>query len=153
VTGQIAIAVALVLIGLLLAVAALAVRRTVITRRGGVVECALRRGPESSWRHGLAEYERGRLSWHWWLSYRLRPSASFDRAELRVVRTRPLTPAEATRVGAGLVVAECRIAGASSSAAAGRSRPQAFELALSDAALTGLLSWLESSPQYYLRAC
>jgi hypothetical protein len=152
-TGQIAVAIALVLIALLLAVAAVAVRRTVITRRGGVVECALRRGPDSSWRHGLAEYERGQLSWHWWLSYRLRPSATFDRAELRVVRTRPLTPAEATRVGAGLVVAECRISGAVASSASARSAPRKFELALSEAALTGLLSWLESSPQYYLRAC
>jgi hypothetical protein len=151
VSGQLAVAVALVLAVLALAAGALIARRALISRRGGVVECALRRGSAGPWRHGLAEYQRGQLSWHQSLSFRLRPGVVFDRAELRILRTRPPTSAEAARFGPGVIIAECAsLAGPSAEASTAGHQP--VELAIAEAALTGLLAWLESSPQFYLRA-
>lgn len=149
--GQLVVAVALTLAALAVAAAALIVRRALIGRRGGVVECGLRRGSAAPWRHGLAEYQRGQLSWHRSLSFLPRPDVVFNRAELRILRTRPATPAEAARLGPGVIIAECAsLAGPRARAAPAGQRP--VELAMTEAALTGLLAWLESSPQFYLRA-
>jgi hypothetical protein len=151
VSGQPVVAVALILTAFAVAAAALLVRRALISRRGGVVECGLRRGPAAPWRHGLAEYQRGQLSWHRSLSFRLRPAVVLDRAELRILRTRPPTTPEAAQFGPRTIIAECAsLAGPPAGAAQADLRP--VELAMTEAALTGLLAWLESSPQFYLRS-
>jgi hypothetical protein len=152
VSGELGLAVTLILVALAAAAGALILRQALISRRGGVVECALRRSPAAPWRHGLAEYERGRLSWYRSLSFRLRPGVVFDRAELRILCTRPPTAAETASLGPGVIIAECASVteSPSKSAAAGQ---KPVELAMTDAALTGLLAWLESSPQFHLRAC
>jgi hypothetical protein len=152
VSGELGLAVTLILVALAAAAGALILRQALISRRGGVVECALRRSPAAPWRHGLAEYERGQLSWYRSLSFRLRPGVVFDRAELRILRTRPPTAAETASLGPGVIIAECAsLAGPAAGAAPAGQRP--VELAMTDAALTGLLAWLESSPQFHLRAC
>jgi hypothetical protein len=151
VSGELALAVTLVLLALAIAAGALIFRQVLISRRGGVVECALRRSRSAPWRHGLAEYQRGQLNWYRSLSVRLRPGVVFDRAELRILRTRPPTPAETVRLGP-VIIAECAsVAGPSAGAAPANRGP--FELAMTEAALTGLLAWLESSPEFHLRAC
>jgi len=131
------------------AVAWLVLRFWTITRHGGVVECGLRQLPGAPWRQGLAEYQRGQLCWHRSVGIRLRPTACFPRAGLRIVRSRPPTGAEADRFGQEVVIAECETRPARSA------RPRdvhVIELAMSQAALTGLRSWLESSPEFHLRA-
>ena len=150
-SGQLTLAVGLILIALLLASGGLVTRWVLIIRRGGVVECALRYGAGTPWRHGLAEYQPGQLSWYRSLSPRLRANASFDRAELQILRSRTPSAAEATRLGPGVIIAECSFG--SPRAAGGKPATRRLvELAMSEAALTGLLAWLESSPQFYLRA-
>jgi hypothetical protein len=148
VSGELALAVTLILVALALAAGTLILRQVLISRRGGVVECALRRSPAAPWRHGLAEYQRGQLSWYRSLSFRLRPGVVFDRAELRILGTRTSTIAEAASLGPGVIIAECSTS--SAQAAAGGQRT--IELAMAEAAFTGLLAWLESSPEFRTRA-
>lgn len=121
-------------------------RRMVISRRGGVIECALRPGSDSTWRQGLACCERTRLSWYASPGLRLRPQTSFSRSHFRIVRGRPPTQAEVAELGPGLVIAEC----AATPGDGGIAQP--VNLALSRAALTGVLAWLEAAPRFYLAA-
>ena len=148
-SGQLAVAAGLtaVVLAALLSLA-LILRRTVITRRGGVVECALRHGAGGAWLYGLAEYRGGQLWWHRSLSLRLRPHAAFDRSQLAVLRSRPAKPGEDARLGPGVVIVECE------GLLRHRGGPPArctVEMAMSGAALTGLLAWLEASPIYRIR--
>ena len=147
-SGQLALAAGLIAVLAALLCLALILRRAVITRRGGVVECALRHGAAGAWLYGLAEYRGGQLWWHRSLSLRLRPHAAFDRSQLAVLRSRPAGPGEDVRLGPGVVIVECE------GLLRHRGGPPArrtVELAMSRAALTGLLSWLEASPIYRIR--
>jgi Protein of unknown function (DUF2550) len=149
VSDQLALAIAVTVIVLLvLATALLVLRRAIITHRGGVVECGLRRSPDEPWRHGLAEYQRSQLSWHRALSLRLRPQAVFDRSELVVVGSHAAGPAETERFGPGMIIVECEAGDRPDGDVGDR---QVVELAMSRAALTGLLAWLEASPIYVSR--
>ena len=42
----------------------LAIRRVLLGRGGGTVECGLRRGPDQGWRLGIAAYEPAELRWY-----------------------------------------------------------------------------------------
>jgi len=150
VSGQLVFALSVALAALAFgAVAWLVARFWIITRHGGVVECGLRQGSSPKWRHGVAEYQRDQLCWHRSVGLRLRPAACFPRAGLRIVRSRPPGAAEADRFGPEVLIAECE----SRPERSARSRDvQRIELAMSQAALTGLLSWLEASPEFHLRA-
>jgi hypothetical protein len=114
----------------------IAVRRTLLERRGGTVECGLRRAAERRWRLGLAAYQPDELHWYPVFGFRLRPGEVFARHALSVVSRRPANPVEETSIGSGTVVVECE-----TGKAAGR-----IELALSEDALTGFLAWLEAAP-------
>jgi hypothetical protein len=98
--------------------AGIAVRRVLIERRGGSVDCALRRGTDRHWRLGVAAY-RG-----------------YARRGLAVVSRRPADDTETTSLGPGAVVVECDTADGAAH----------IELALSEGALTGFLAWLEAAP-------
>lgn len=148
-SGQLALAAGLtaVAVAALLCVA-LVLRRAAITRRGGVVECALRYGADGAWLYGVAEYRGGQLYWHRSFSLRLRPHAAFDRSQLAVLRSRPAAPGEDARLGPSVVIVQCE------GLLRHRGGPpvrRAVELAMSKAALMGLLSWLEASPIYPIR--
>jgi hypothetical protein len=149
VSGQPAVVVGLTVLALLAVLTAILIlRRVIISRRGGVVECALRHSADAPWRHGLAEYRRGQLYWHRSMSMRLRPHAVFDRSQLAVVASRPAVPAEDRRLGPGMVVLRCK------GIVRHRGRPagqRVVQLAMSQPALTGLLAWLEASPNYVTR--
>jgi hypothetical protein len=114
----------------------IAARRTLIERGGGTVECGLRRVGDRRWRLGLAAYQPDALRWYPLFGIRLRAGEIFTRRALSVVARRPAEPVEATSIGSGAVVVEC---------ATGATTPR-IELALSDDALTGFLSWLEAAP-------
>jgi hypothetical protein len=114
----------------------IAVRRTLIERGGGSVDCGLRRGRDRRWRLGLAAYRPEELRWYPVFGVRLRPHEVFDRRALGVVSRRPADRVEVTSLGPGTVIVEC-----DAGEAAGR-----IELALGEDALTGFLAWLEAAP-------
>ena len=68
----------------------------------------------------------------------LRPQAILERRTLNVASRRMATPAESAALGPGLFIVECKVG----DGAAGDS----VELAMTEAALTGFLSWLEAAP-------
>lgn len=135
------------LVILTLAAIGIAARRFLLERGGGTVECGLRI-PNGSWRLGVASYQREELNWFGALGLTMRPDVVFPRRDLTVVSRRLPTEAEAASLGPGMIVVECQLGGDSESpgpaGTPGRSRT--VELAMGEAALTGLLSWLEAAP-------
>jgi hypothetical protein len=115
----------------------IAVRRNLIERGGGSIECGLRRSAGRRWRLGLAAYQPDELRWYPVFGLWLRPAEVFARHALSVVSRRPADPEEMTSVGSGAVVVECDI---------GEGAASRIELALSQDALTGFLAWLEAAP-------
>jgi hypothetical protein len=116
----------------------IASRRYLLERGGGTVECGLRKAGRAggSWRLGVASYQREDLYWFGTFGISMRPQETFPRRDLTVVSRRLPTQAEASSLGPGMIVIECRL---------GEDQAQ-VELALTEAALTGLLAWLEASP-------
>jgi hypothetical protein len=124
---------ALLLLLVLLAIG-IAARRFLLERGGGTVDCSLRRA-DGPWRPGVAAYQDDRLCWYYQFSLLLRPQVILERRTLTVASRRMATPAESSALGPGRFVVECKIGAGVS-----------VELAMSEAALTGFLSWLESAP-------
>ncbi|HEX9527858.1 MAG TPA: DUF2550 domain-containing protein [Streptosporangiaceae bacterium] len=118
-----------------LAAAGIAIRRILLERGGGTVECGLRLSPGQGWRLGLASYQPAELRWYDAFGVLLRPRAVFARGALSVESRRPADAWESASLGQGMVVVECRTAECGP-----------VELAMGEAALTGFLAWLESAP-------
>ena len=121
---------ALLLIGLL-------VRRRVLARSGGTFDMSINRhaGPTvKGWTLGLAVYRDTDLEWYRTFSLSLRPRYRFARADVRIDGRREPTGNEVYAIHAGHLIVdtqnECGV----------------HQFAMSANALTGLLSWLESSP-------
>jgi len=110
-------------------------RRYLLERGGGTVECALRM-PGGPWRLGVAGYQPDELSWFQVFGFLLRPNKVFSRRTLMVLSRRAAEPAEVATLGEGAVVVRCQIV----------ERPGTVELAMGEAALTGFLAWLEAAP-------
>jgi Protein of unknown function (DUF2550) len=123
------------LIVIVLAAGGLAVRRILLDRGGGTVECGLRR-PGGSWRLGVAAYGADELRWYGALGVLLTPEEVLARRTLSVTSRRRADPAEMARLGHGMVVVSCN---------AGE-EPETVELAMGESALTGFLAWLEAAP-------
>ena len=96
------------LVILTLAAVGIAARRFLLERGGGTVECGLRRGPNESWRLGLASYRPEELWWFGALGMTMRPDVVFPRRDLTVVSRRLPTEAEAARPGPGMPLLGCR---------------------------------------------
>jgi hypothetical protein len=160
------------LVILVLAAAGIAGRRFLLDRGGGTVECGLRK-ENGSWRLGVARYRGEELRWYGIFGLSVRPDEVFPRRDLAVVSRRAPTEAEAASLGPGMIVVVFRFgedasqlgpgpsgsdaasasgdggARAASGTGGGAGRVGTVELALGEAALTGLLSWLESAPPSY----
>jgi hypothetical protein len=153
------------LVILTLAAIGIAARRFLLERGGGTVECGLRRGPNESWRLGLASYRPEELWWFGALGMTMRPDVVFSRRDLTVVSRRLPTEAEAASLGPGMIVLECRLGEDSSQFGPASGQGSApgpggvpgpgggapgpggtVELAMGEEALTGLLAWLEAAP-------
>ena len=138
------------LVILTLAAIGIAARRFLLERGGGTVECGLRRGPNGSWRLGLASYRPEELWWFGALGLTMRPDVVFPRRDLTVVSRRLPTEAEAASLGPGMIVVECQLGEDSeqpAGPAGGAPGPGGtVELAMGEEALTGLLAWLEAAP-------
>jgi hypothetical protein len=122
------------LVILILAAAGIAARRFLLERGGGTVECGLRK-ESGSWRLGVASYQREDLCWFRIFGLSMRPDEVFPRYDLTVVSRRLPSDAEAASLGPGRIVVECKFGEAGT-----------VELAFGEAALTGLLAWLEAAP-------
>jgi hypothetical protein len=130
---------ALVVVGLA-AVAVLAVRRRVITRRGGTFDCSLRLRPARSgkgWALGIGRYSGDSLEWYRVFSYATRPRRIMARRELEIVDRRVPEGAEVFSLLSGAVIVRCR---------EGSDSGSILEFAMGEDALTGFLSWLEAAP-------
>jgi hypothetical protein len=151
------------LVILVVAAVVLASRRFLLERSGGTVECALRRLDPSGqpdrvglpwhglghggWRLGVLSYQRDELYWYGALGVLLRPEQVFQRRALAVISRRPADEAEVAALGADRIVVE--VAAKPAVDAPGPPGPAddgRWQLAMSDAALTGFLAWLEASP-------
>jgi hypothetical protein len=122
---------------LLLALGLLALRRRVITRRGGTFDCSLRLRQAQhgkGWVLGIGRYNGDALEWYRVFSYSTRPKRVFVRRELEVIESRDPTGVEVFSLLAGAVVVRCRDDG------------NDVELAMNPDSLTGFLSWVESAP-------
>jgi hypothetical protein len=127
------------------AAVAIATRRFLLERSGGTVECALRfPAGTGNWRLGLLSYQRDELYWHGALGVLLSPEQVFQRRALSVVSRRLVALEETSALGADRIVVE--VAVKPSTDASGSRAGEHLELAMSDAALTGFLAWLEASP-------
>jgi hypothetical protein len=123
------------LLVLVLVASGIAARRFLLARRGGTVDCALRQpAGQGRWRMGVASYRRDQLCWYHLFGVLLTPQAVLERRRLSIVSRRPPGPDEAASLGPGQLVVECAVGG------------ERVELAMSEAALTGFLAWLEAAP-------
>jgi Protein of unknown function (DUF2550) len=121
---------------LVLIASGIATRRFLLERGGGTVDCGLRRtSGQGSWRLGVASYQGDQLCWYHLFGILLRPRLELERRTLTVASRRAATVAESASLGPGMVVVECTVGDGNR-----------VELAMSEAALTGFLSWLEAAP-------
>lgn len=126
----------LILIVMAIALGAYAVRRFRLLREGGV-HVALRHRIDDSgrgWQLGVGRYRGDEFVWYRVISLRSGPDRIIPRVGLEVAdRREPSTP-ESYAMPADAIVLRCR-------GAVGE-----LEIAMGTEALTGFLSWLESSP-------
>lgn len=128
---------ALVVVLLVLSVAWLVVRRRVITRKAGAAfDLSVNRhpAPAGGWMLGFAIYRDTELHWFRTFSMSFRPRYRFVRGEVEVFGRRDPVGSEVQTLHADHLVVETE------------NSVGVAQLALSAGALTGLLSWLESSP-------
>jgi hypothetical protein len=128
---------AVLLVLIVAAAAALAVRRYWLERGGGTIECGLRSlSRRGGWRLGVVSYQRDELHWYGALGVALRPERVFPRRSVKVTSRRLVEPSEMTILDPSWIIIEARTG-----------LPDGpVELAMTDQALTGLLAWLEASP-------
>ena len=134
---------------IVLAAAVLAIRRYLLERGGGTIDCPLRRpAGRGSWRLGVVSYQRDELYWYDALGVLLRPEHVFQRRMLTVLSRRNALPSEASVLGPEHIVVEICTAPSADQYRDARveTADDHVELAMTEQALTGFLSWLEASP-------
>src|SRR5262249_11031108 len=127
--------VAAVLVAIVFGATGLAIRRMLLDRGGGTVECGLRR-PGGTWRLGVAAYEEDELRWYDAVGVLLTPEEVLARRTLSVESRREVYPTEAALLGPGKVVVACTAGEPSGT----------VERAIGAAAPTRCLAWLQAAP-------
>ena len=126
-----------VVVLLVLLLVGLLVRGRLLARAGGAFDMSVTRGSEQrakGWMHGLAVYGDTELRWFRTFSLSWRPRYRFTRGDVQIEGRREPMGAEVHAIHPGHLIVETTCAA------------DVRQLALSPDALTGLLSWLESSP-------
>ena len=122
---------------IVVAAAALAIRRYWLERGGGTVECGLRSpSGRGAWRLGFISYQLDELRWYGALGVALRPEHVFPRRSVEVTSRRPVDLSETSVLAPEWIVVEAKTG----------LDDGPVELAMTDQALTGLLAWLEAAP-------
>jgi len=130
------VAVALVALVPIALFAALALRRALLARAGGMVEMSLRLHSKThgrGWVLGTGRYVGDELQWFRVFSLALSPRRRITRRDFAVVRRREPTRPERMTLQPRMIVLECQ------------STTGPVQLAMGKQALTGFLSWLESA--------
>ena len=130
-------ALAVVVVACAIGLLGTALRRRALQRGGGTFDCSLRNRPGphgKGWTLGLARYATDTVEWYRVFSWSPRPRLVLSRPGLAVRSRRGPAGPEAFALLAGAVVVECSVDG------------RVVELAMTEGALTGLLSWLEAAP-------
>jgi hypothetical protein len=123
---------------LLVPVVLLGARRRWLSRQGGLFDCSLRlstKRPGTGWVLGVARYSGDNLEWFRAFSVSLRPRVIFPRSQSKSGAQRDPDPIESVLLYDQQRIMRMELADGDS-----------WELAMSVASLTGLLSWLESAP-------
>ncbi|MFE1081007.1 DUF2550 domain-containing protein [Nocardiopsis alba] len=120
-------------------------RRLVLVRSGGAIECYLRtrgaKGRRGAWRVGFGRYGTDDLGWFPVLSLRPRPTVRLSRRGLVVVGRREPGPGDAP-LTPDLTILEIGWYAEDGSAP----EEPVYEVAMGERQLTGFLSWTESMP-------
>jgi hypothetical protein len=126
-----------VVVLLVLLVVGLLVRGRLLARSGGAFDMSVTRGSQAQvkgWMHGLAVYGDAELRWFRTFSLSWRPRYRFTRGDVVIDGRREPVGLEVHAIHPGhLIVGTENASGVQ-------------QFAMSPNALTGLLSWLESSP-------
>jgi Protein of unknown function (DUF2550) len=120
---------------------AFVVRRRVVRRRGATLHCGLRIGLATSsrgWHTGMARYTPEDLEWFRLLSLRYQPNLTFVRRSIEIINHREPNGGEALAVPRDAVIVTCNVI-------TRQGESLSVEFAMSDAAITGFLAWIESS--------
>jgi hypothetical protein len=120
---------------------AFVVRRRVVRRRGATLHCGLRMGMSGSsrgWHTGMARYTPEDLDWFRLLSLRYQPNWTFVRRSIEINSRREPRGAETLAVPRDTVIIACDVITRQGDALG-------VEFAMSEAAVTGFLAWIESS--------
>ena len=130
-------ALGLVLLLVVLLLIGVALRRQLLRRHGCTVDLSLRmraRPGGSGWALGVGRYDGDSLLWYRLLSLAPRPRRCVPRRGLTAVGRRKPTGTEALNLMSGAIVVECR------------AENGPVELAMSEDAYPGFVSWLEAAP-------
>jgi hypothetical protein len=120
---------------------AFVVRRRVVRGRGATLHCGLRMGASGSnrgWHTGMARYTPEDLEWFRLLSLRYQPKWTFVRRSIEINSRREPRGAETLAVPRDTVIIACDVITRQGDALG-------VEFAMSEAAVTGFLAWIESS--------
>lgn len=131
---------ALLLAAVMCALFGLAVRRRYLLRGNGSIDLCLRlRSGETGggWAMGVGRYVGDELRWYRAFTFAARPARALSRRSLRVIRRREPEGPEVWSLHAGAIVLECDLGG------------ESVQIAMTEEAMTGFLSWLESLPPGY----
>ena len=116
-------------------------RQLILRRRGASVHCALRVGVRVSthgWHTGVARYTGEDLEWFRSLSLSYQPHHTFVRRSIEIGARRYPHGAEMFSVPHGAAIIDCDVI-------TRQGVRLDVEVAMSEAATTGLLAWIESS--------
>jgi hypothetical protein len=128
---------AALVVAVLAALIVFAIRRRVLQRHVGTFDCSLRldrSNPGTGWVFGIARYTGDAVEWYRVFSYSPRPREVLRRGELEVIERRVPEDYEEMELLSGAIVLECS------------QLDRRVEMAMSEDALTGFLSWLEAAP-------
>jgi hypothetical protein len=121
--------------------AMLLLRQLILRRRGATVHCALRLGVGASahrWHTGVARYTGEDFEWFRSLSLSYQPKHTFVRRSIEIGTRRFPRHAETILVPHGAAIINCAVI-------TRQGTHMDVELAMTEAATTGLLAWIESS--------